>query len=71
MNNKKTSEVEKMTFNEAKNLKKNSKLYVKGTNAEFHVDDIDIDGKNIWIVGFEHEGLKKRHHTQLMLRRKK
>lgn len=59
-----------MTFVEAKGLKKNSKIFVKESNTEFRVNDIDVDGKNVWIVGFENGGLKRRHHRQLMLKRK-
>ena len=61
-----------MTYNQALSIKPNTTLYVKGSNEKFRVDGIDVDdvNKDVWIVGFENGGLKKRHHRTLSLKSK-
>lgn len=60
-----------MTYEQALNLKPNTTLYVKGTDEIFRVDGIDVVEKDraVWVVGFEHDGLKKRHHKTLKLKK--
>jgi hypothetical protein len=58
-----------MTYAQAKALKSNTSVYVKGSNEKFRVDSIEIDEANkaVWVIGFENGGLKKRHHRTLSL----